>query len=253
MNTVTAPVKKLTLAVDHAVENPASRSRNSVVRARTPKYVTPSEKFTRFTSQSPREEERSTPIVSRTVGSRGGAAGAAAGSAADMPRVYRAPAGGRNRERVRAPALGLRFGRAVRNPQAYEDLAHTADVGVRVRGATEEALARLALALGTLLAGGGEAPPEREERIAVAGGPGLAGTGIALLRELLFRFATERLIPSARSRSTASPRAARRRQSRSRATIQHHAEGVDVKAVTWHAARLEPEGAGWVAQAVLDI
>jgi len=26
-----------------------------------------------------------------------------------------------------------------------------------------------------------------------------------------------------------------------------------VKAVTWHAARLEPEGAGWVAQVVLDI
>ncbi len=32
-----------------------------------------------------------------------------------------------------------------------------------------------------------------------------------------------------------------------------HAEGADVKAVTWHAARLEPEGDGWVAQAVLDI
>lgn len=139
-------------------------------------------------------------------------------------------------------------------PQAYEDLAHTADVGVRVRGATpEEALARLALALGTLLAGGGEAPPEREERIAVAGGPGLAGTGIALLRELLFRFATERLIPCEVEVHRVAEGGAEATIAFARYDPARHAEGVDVKAVTWHAARLEPEGAGWVAQAVLDI
>jgi SHS2 domain-containing protein len=32
-----------------------------------------------------------------------------------------------------------------------------------------------------------------------------------------------------------------------------HAEGSDLKAVTWHAARLAPEGGAWVAQAVFDI
>ncbi len=141
-------------------------------------------------------------------------------------------------------------------PQPYEDLAHTADVGVRVRGATaEEALARLALALGTLLAGGGDAPPEREERLAVAGGPGagLAGTAVALLRELLFRFATERLIPAEVEVHRAGEEGAEATVAFARYDPARHAEGVDVKAVTWHAARLEPEGGGWVAQAVLDI
>jgi len=139
-------------------------------------------------------------------------------------------------------------------PQPYEDLDHTADVGVRVRGATpEEALARLALALGALLSGGGGAPPAREERIAVAGGPGLAATAIALLRELLFRFATERLFPCEVEVLRADEDGAEAVVAFARWDPALHAEGADVKAVTRHAARLEREGAGWVAQAVLDV
>jgi SHS2 domain-containing protein len=139
-------------------------------------------------------------------------------------------------------------------PQPYEDLDHTADVGVRVRGATaEEALARLALALGTLLTGGEAAPAVREERLAVAGGPGLAGAAVALLRELLFRFATERLVPSEIEVHRADDAGAEATVAFGRWDPVRHGEGVDVKAVTWHAARLEREGDGWVAQAVLDI
>ncbi len=169
-------------------------------------------------------------------------------------------------------------------PQPYEDLGHTADVGVRVRGATPEAaLARLALALGALLAGqpsgaeareglssgvearedlssgaearedAGEAPPARVERLGVAGGPGLAGTAVALLRELLFRFATERLIPCEVEVHRVGEDGADATVGFARWDPVRHAEGADVKAVTWHAARLEPEGPGWVAQAVLDI
>jgi SHS2 domain-containing protein len=139
-------------------------------------------------------------------------------------------------------------------PQPYEDLDHTADVGVRVRGATaEEALARLALALGALLAGGGDAPPDREERVTVAGGPGLAGTAVALLRELLFRFATERLLPAAIEVHRADGAGAEATVGFARYDPVAHGEGVDVKAVTWHRARLEPEGGGFVAETVFDI
>ncbi len=142
-------------------------------------------------------------------------------------------------------------------PQPYEDLGHTADVGVRVRGATqEEALARLALALGALLSGpdapAGE-PPVREERLAVAGGPGLAGTAVALLRELLFRLATAREVPVEIEVEGVDEERAVASVTFARHDPERHAEGADVKAVTWHAARLEPEGGGWVAQAVLDI
>jgi len=125
---------------------------------------------------------------------------------------------------------------------------------VRVRGASaEEALARLALALGALLTGGEAATPEREEWLSVDGGGSLAGTAVALLRELLYRFATERAIPVAVEVHRAGPDGAEATVGLARWDPVRHAEGADVKAVTWHAARLEREGDGWVGQAVLDV
>jgi SHS2 domain-containing protein len=139
-------------------------------------------------------------------------------------------------------------------PQPFEDLGHVADVGVRVRGASaEEALARLALAFGTLVTGGAAAEPGREERIAVAGGPGLAAVAVALLRELLFRLATRGELPAGVEVLSLDERGAEALVAFARRDPERHAEGADVKAVTWHAARLEREGDGWVAQVILDI
>jgi SHS2 domain-containing protein len=139
-------------------------------------------------------------------------------------------------------------------PQPFEDLGHVADVGVRVRGGSaEEALARLVLALGTLLTGGDAPLPVTEARVSVRGGPDLAGTAVALLRELLFRFATAREIPAEVEVHRADAGGAEATVAFARWQPERHAEGADVKAVTWHAARLEPEGGGWVAQAVFDV
>lgn len=138
-------------------------------------------------------------------------------------------------------------------PQPFEDLGHVADVGVRVRGATaEEALARLVLALGALLAGGGAAAPEVEERLAVRGGPGRALAAVALLREVLWRFASSRLLPAACEPVAIGEDRAEAIVGFARWDPARH-EGADVKAVTQHAARLEPEGDGWVGQAVFDV
>jgi SHS2 domain-containing protein len=129
-------------------------------------------------------------------------------------------------------------------PQPYDDIGHTADVGIRVRGASvEEALARLVLAFSSLVTGGAAVSREREERLSVPGGPGLAGTAVALLRELLYRLATERAVATDVEIVSVD----------GRRDPERHAEGADVKAVTRHAARLEPDAGGWVAQAVLDI
>jgi SHS2 domain-containing protein len=142
----------------------------------------------------------------------------------------------------------------LRLPQAYEDLAHTADVGVRVRGASaEEALGRLVLAFSGVVTGGAPAEGAREERVAVAGGPGLAGTAVCLLRELLFRLATGREVPVEIEIERVDAAGAVAGVTFARHDPERHAEGADVKAVTWHAARLEREGDGWVAQAVFDI
>jgi SHS2 domain-containing protein len=140
-------------------------------------------------------------------------------------------------------------------PQPWEDLGHTADVGVRVRGASAaEALARLALAFGTLLTGGDAPRPEREERVATSGaGGGLEGAAVGLLRELLYRFATERLVPAEVEVHRVDAGGAEATVGFARYDPARHAEGADVKAVTWHAARLEPEGSGWVGQVVFDI
>jgi SHS2 domain-containing protein len=76
---------------------------------------------------------------------------------------------------------------------------------------------------------------------------------VALLRELLFRFATDRRLPAAIEVHRADDAGAEATVGFARYDPVRHAEGVDVKAVTWHAARLEPVGDGWVAQVVLDI
>ena len=139
-------------------------------------------------------------------------------------------------------------------PQPWEEVPHTADLGVAARGATpEEALARLVLALGALLAGGGAVEAERENLFTISEGSDRAQTAVAVLRELLFRFATQGAIPCACDvRSLCAGEARLLVASGSRDPVRH-AEGVDVKAVTWHEARLEPDGDGWRAQVILDV
>lgn len=139
-------------------------------------------------------------------------------------------------------------------PQPFEDLGHVADVGVRVRGATaHEALGRLALALGALLAGGGPLSPVEEERLDVEGGPGLAGTAVALLRELLYRFATRHLVPAEIEVLKVDEIAVEARVRSAEWDPELHGEGLDVKAVTWHLAMLEHEDGEWIGQVIFDI
>ncbi len=139
-------------------------------------------------------------------------------------------------------------------PQPFEDLGHTADIGIRVRGrSAAEALARLALALGTLLAGGAPVEPLAEERIAVPGGPGLADSAVAFLRELLYRFATGRAIPAGVEVLRVDESGAEALVRSGRYDPEQHGEGEDVKAVTWHRARLEEDGAEWVGEIVFDV
>ncbi|HET6439759.1 MAG TPA: archease [Anaeromyxobacter sp.] len=139
-------------------------------------------------------------------------------------------------------------------PQPFEDLGHTADLAVRVHGASaEQAMERLALALAALLAGGGEVTADAEESLSVRGGPGLSGTAVALLREILFRFCTERRIPFAIEVVRADETGAEARVRTGPYDPARHAAGHDVKAVTWHRARLEREGNRWVGEVVVDV
>ncbi len=90
-------------------------------------------------------------------------------------------------------------------------------------------------------------------RIAVRGGPGLAGTAVALLRELLYRFATARRIAAAVEIVRAGDDGAEAVVATGPWDPEVHGEGVDLKAVTWHRARLEPVDGEWVGEIVFDI
>jgi SHS2 domain-containing protein len=139
-------------------------------------------------------------------------------------------------------------------PQPYQDLSHTADLGVAVDGASaEEALSRLVLALGTVLAGSGAVETVREETLAVPVRGDLARNAVDLLRELLYRFATERIIPCACEVLRLDGEVIEARIGFGRWDPVRHADGADVKAVTYHAAQLEQVDGRWRGQVLFDV
>ena len=138
-------------------------------------------------------------------------------------------------------------------PQPFEDLGHVADVGVAVAGRTaEEALARLVLAYAALLTGGEGVEVRGDERVAAAG-EGRAAVAVALLRELLFRFATARVVPGECEVVRFDDQGCEVVVGLGAYDPERHAEGQDLKAVTWHAARMEEAGGVWRGQLVFDI
>jgi SHS2 domain-containing protein len=139
-------------------------------------------------------------------------------------------------------------------PQPYEELDHTADVGIIVRGATaDETLGRLVLGLADLVSGGAPVREERELRVR-AEPSDRAAMAVDVLREVLFRFDSEQVIPASCETLVFDPeRGAEVLLGVGPYDPEAHAEGIDLKAVTLHEARFEPEGQGYVAQIVFDI
>ncbi len=87
----------------------------------------------------------------------------------------------------------------------------------------------------------------------MAGGPDLAGSAVALLRELLYRFATRRLVAAAVEVVRVDEAGAEAWVRSGGYDPERHGEGEDVKAVTWHRATLEERGGQWVGEVVFDV
>lgn len=141
-----------------------------------------------------------------------------------------------------------------RRPVPYEELDHTADAGVVVRGTSkEETLARLVLAFADLVTGGAPVEAGPELAIEVEAGD-FAAMAVDVLRELLYRFDTQGLVPESCEVVRLDPeRGGRVLVGAGAYDPERHAEGLALKAVTLHAARFEPEQRGWVAQVVFDV
>jgi len=139
-------------------------------------------------------------------------------------------------------------------PQPFEELDHTADAGLVVRGRTaDETLARLVLAYAEMVSGGAEVIAQDEELVEVEPGDHLS-MAIDVLRELLYRFETRKCIPASCEVLRFAPEhGATVKLEMGPYDERVHAEGLAFKAVTLHAARFEPEGNNWIAQVVFDV
>ena len=141
-----------------------------------------------------------------------------------------------------------------RLPQPYEELDHTADVGIRVHGDSREAcLSRLVLGFTQLILAGGAIAPDQTRSLEVEAADNVT-MAIDVLRECLFIFDTELCVPATCC--------VHRFDEESGVLVELgmgaldedvHLDVTDLKAVTWHDARFEQTPRGWSAQIIFDV
>lgn len=135
----------------------------------------------------------------------------------------------------------------------YEVFEHTADLGLRVRAPTLEALfAESAEGLFSLIYPNLDAVRRvRQKRFDLAGDE-LDYLLFDWLNELLFTFATERLLLAEFDVHLAGPSLAAICRGESLDLERHRLEH-EIKAVTYHGLRVVPDRDGWLAEVVIDI
>jgi SHS2 domain-containing protein len=139
-----------------------------------------------------------------------------------------------------------------------EQFEHGADVGVRGRGATPgEAFAGAALALEALLAGDPTSVRGEREETVLCRAPDLEGLLVDFLDELIYLFATRRLVFSrfdvGVEESVPGGHSLRAKAFGERWDASRHAATVEPKGVTFTALRVARDAGGWVAQCVVDV
>jgi SHS2 domain-containing protein len=131
----------------------------------------------------------------------------------------------------------------------FELLEHTADVGLRARGPTVEAVFEQAtLGLAEVL---GARRPGPGEPVAVAVGPAdVAGVLVDWLGEVLW-------LHESRDAGIAGVRVDRAGEAGAAGAValagRGPFDGTQVKAVTYHRLRVLPDGDGWLAELYLDV
>lgn len=136
-----------------------------------------------------------------------------------------------------------------------ETFDHTADVGLRVRGADLDDLFRTAAEglFGYIVVNREEVRPEEEETVTLAAeSPG--ELLIAWLNELIFRLETQhRVYGQFEVRAALDGRSLEATIAGEPIDRDRHVMDHEVKAVTHHGANVERDGSGWVAEVILDI
>lgn len=135
----------------------------------------------------------------------------------------------------------------------YEFFEHTADTGLRAYGRTlEELFVNAARGLVELLVENSPVAGTEPRMIALS-----ASSVDQLLqkwlKELLFWFATERFLPASFHLDTVTETEVRGRIAGERFDPRRHAQGTEVKGVTYHQFRVEQMPEGWEASVIFDV
>lgn len=135
----------------------------------------------------------------------------------------------------------------------YEFFEHTADTGVRVYGKTlRDLLIHAAQSLVSLLIENSPIAVTETRPVALTASSA-EGLLRAWLKELLFWFATDRFLPGEYHLETVTPTELRGRVLGERFDPARHAQGTEIKGVTYHQFRVEQTSSGWEAELIFDV
>ena len=137
--------------------------------------------------------------------------------------------------------------------KTYEFFEHTADTGLRAYGRTlEELFVNAAHGLVELLVE--DSPVAAAEPRMIA----LSASSVdqllqKWLKELLFWFATDRFLPGDYRLDAVTPTDLRGRVLGERFDPARHAQGTEIKGVTYHQFRVEKVNSRWEAELIFDV
>lgn len=139
------------------------------------------------------------------------------------------------------------------NPSMFEVFEHTADLGLRVRAATQEELfVEAARALFSVLIANPAALQAVDTRVIRVDGTQSDYLLFDWLNELLYLFETERLLFAEFTvqfdESGLTAQCQGENLDPSRHVLEH-----EVKAITYHGLKVEADDAGWMAELIVDI
>ena len=137
--------------------------------------------------------------------------------------------------------------------QGYEFFDHTADVGVRLRGGTLQALFSHAMAALTQLIAENSSLESSEERVVELKASDASTLLLSWLQELLFWFSTDRFLPASCIFGTLTPMGLRAHVRGERFDPARHVFGTEVKGITRHALDVQQTPEGWEGTVIFDV
>ena len=137
-------------------------------------------------------------------------------------------------------------------PKGYEFFDHTADIGIRAKGATlTELFAHLADGLLELIAEDSVLQPKTSRAIQLSADDATALL-LAWLQELLFWFSTDRFLAVDYALEV-TPTSLRGSVRGDIFDPARHAQGREVKAITRHMLEVQQANGEWCGQVIVDI